>query len=210
MNLIHVSLAFIVGFLLGGMVCYFAYGKLFSKHQLQDELTSTRRELANSKRALNDFFVNADSQFVLLDKNFRQFASMMAEAASRLNQSPDLFDISRDEEKKGKAKAAAPAEASASEDEDAAAARENAERAAELKKDKEKNAKKAAKTIPLEKPAAAAAKEAAAEEAEDKPAPAEKPAKAKTKAVEESDEPAPAEPPKDFVVEEKTAVKTKI
>ncbi len=205
MNLIHVSLALIVGFLLGGMACYFAYGKLFSKHQLQDELTSTRRELANSKRALNDFFVNADSQFVLLDKNFRQFAAMMAEAASRLNQSPELFDISRDEGKKGKAAAAEPEE----ETEEEAAARENAERAAELKKDKA--AAKAAKAQDLEKekPAAgetaepAPAKAAAADEAEEKPAAAKA-------AAEKAAEPAAAEPPKDFVVEEKAAAKPKI
>lgn len=206
MNLIHVSLALIVGFLLGGMACYFAYGKLFSKHQLQDELTSTRRELANSKRALNDFFVNADSQFVLLDKNFRQFAAMMAEAASRLNQSPELFDISRDEGKKGKAAAAAEPE---EETEEEAATRENAERAAELKKDKA--AAKAAKAPDLEKekPAAgetaepAPAKVAAADEAEEKPA-------AEKAAAEKAAEPAAAEPPKDFVVEEKAAAKPKI
>ncbi|MBO8414886.1 MAG: DUF1043 family protein, partial [Proteobacteria bacterium] len=137
MNLMHVSLAFTIGFLLGGLACYIAYSKLFSKHHLQDELTNTRRELANSKRALNDFFVNADSLFVLLDKNYRQFAALMAEAASRLNQSPDLFELNRDNVQRPKAAAAKTEEEQAADAEEA----EIAERKAQLKQDKE--AKKA-------------------------------------------------------------------
>ena len=91
MNLMQISLAFIVGFLLGGLGCYIAYTKIFSKQHLQDELTSTRRELARAKRSLSDFFTSADAAFAQLDKNYREFAALLRDGAGRLSQNPDLF-----------------------------------------------------------------------------------------------------------------------
>ena len=117
MNLMQLSLAFIVGFLLGGVAAYFAFTKFFSKHHLQDELTSTRRELANTKRTLNEFFISADSMFMQLDKNYRQFADLMAEAAGRISQNGDLFVLNRaDKEALSKIKAAVQAAESANDD----------------------------------------------------------------------------------------------
>lgn len=91
MNLMHVALAFIVGFLLGGVVLYIALTKFFARHMLQDELTQTRRELANAKRALNEFFLHADDLFMQMDKNYRQFASFLKDGAARMVQNPELF-----------------------------------------------------------------------------------------------------------------------
>ncbi len=95
MNLMHISVAFIVGFLFGGLICYLTVIRLVLKHQLNDELTAARRELANAKRGLNDFFNEADAAFSKLDENYRKLADVLSSGAAKLNQNHELFILER-------------------------------------------------------------------------------------------------------------------
>ncbi|MBU3826156.1 MAG: YhcB family protein [Candidatus Anaerobiospirillum merdipullorum] len=97
MNLMHIAIAFIVGFIFGGFICYLTAVKLFFKHQLNDELTAARRELANSKRGLNDFYNEADAAFAKLDEAYRKFAQVLSNGAAKLNKTPDMFHLERNE-----------------------------------------------------------------------------------------------------------------
>ena len=94
MALMYYSLWFIVGFLVGGTVVYFLAFKLSSKVKLQDELTRSKRELANAKRALDEYFSNSADLFAQLDRSYRQYARYMSHSANKLSElGQELFEV---------------------------------------------------------------------------------------------------------------------
>lgn len=94
----YIALAFIVGFIVGGLFCFFGIPKLFPNHRMQDELTRTKRELYSARRALDEFFKNSEDLFSVLDKHYHNYAEYMHNAAARLSNAADSFLIMEDSE----------------------------------------------------------------------------------------------------------------
>lgn len=93
MNLMYISLSLTVGFVIGAIIAYVFVTRFSSKHKIQDELLRSKRELANAKRQLDEFFVGGDELFSQLTKAYSTYARYMEEAAKRL--SPDNSDLYR-------------------------------------------------------------------------------------------------------------------
>ena len=93
MNLMYISLSLTVGFVIGAVIAYVFVTRFSSKHKIQDELLRSKRELANAKRQLDEFFVGGDELFSQLTKAYSTYARYMEEAAKRL--SPDNSDLYR-------------------------------------------------------------------------------------------------------------------
>ncbi len=91
MDLMYISLSLIIGFVLGIAVAYVVVTKFSSKHKIQDELTRSRREMANSKRMLDEFLVNSSGLFAQLAKSFVAYAHYMEKSVGKL--SPDAVDL---------------------------------------------------------------------------------------------------------------------
>lgn len=101
MNLMYISLSVIVGFVLGVVVAFIVITKFSSKHKIQDELTRSKRELANAKRLLDEFFVNSSELFSQVTKSYVSYASFMADAAQKLSpDNQDLFNLDLKEAQK--------------------------------------------------------------------------------------------------------------
>lgn len=94
MDLMYYSLWFIVGFIVGGFVVYVLVFKLSSKVKLQDELTRSKRELANAKRALDEYFSTSADLFAQLDRSYQQYARYMGSSANKLSDmGHELFEV---------------------------------------------------------------------------------------------------------------------
>ncbi|MBO6257997.1 MAG: DUF1043 family protein [Succinivibrio sp.] len=94
----YIALAFVGGFILGGLFCWFGLLRIFPNHKMQDELTRTKRELHSARRALDEFFKDSDDLFSVLNKHYCNYADYMHKAASRLANSADsLFVLSNEE-----------------------------------------------------------------------------------------------------------------
>lgn len=101
MNLMYISLSVIVGFVLGVVVAFIVITRFSSKHKIQDELTRSKRELANAKRLLDEFFVNSSELFSQVTKSYVSYASFMANAAAKLSpDNQDLFNLDLKEAQK--------------------------------------------------------------------------------------------------------------
>lgn len=85
MSLMVAMLFFVIGFIAGGIVAYIFAIKLSSKVKMQDELTRTKRELANTRRAIDDFFTSANDLFSVLDKSYTQYTRFMSKSAQKLS-----------------------------------------------------------------------------------------------------------------------------
>lgn len=85
MSLMVAMLFFVIGFIAGGIVTYIFVIKLSSKVKIQDELTRTKRELANTRRAIDDFFTSSNDLFSVLDKSYAQYTRFMAKSAQKLS-----------------------------------------------------------------------------------------------------------------------------
>lgn len=92
MQLIIIILPFIVGFLLGGVVTYLTITKQTNKSRLRDEITKSRRELTNTKRQLEDFFVKSRELLGTLDTQYKNYHKFLSESAKRFSlQIDDVF-----------------------------------------------------------------------------------------------------------------------
>lgn len=92
MSLMIIALAFIVGFLLGGIICYILLTKFTNKNSLIDELTKLKRDAAIRHRIINEFFSNAENQFLVLDRAYKSYAKFMQNSSKRFSQT-DTDDI---------------------------------------------------------------------------------------------------------------------
>lgn len=63
-----IVVGFIVGFFLGAGSYAMGLVKFLPNHRMQDELTRTKRELAASKRVLDEVFKTSSELFSELDK----------------------------------------------------------------------------------------------------------------------------------------------
>lgn len=91
------ALIFVVGFVLGTVFSYFGVFNIFPNHKVKDELTRSKRELANARRALDEFFKTSADLFAQLDKNYKNYAYYMKEAAEKLSsEGGDAFLIPAD------------------------------------------------------------------------------------------------------------------
>ncbi len=91
------ALIFVVGFVLGTVFSYFGVFNIFPNHKVKDELTRSKRELANARRALDEFFKTSADLFAQLDKNYKNYAFYMKEAAEKLSsEGGDAFLIPAD------------------------------------------------------------------------------------------------------------------
>ncbi len=92
MSLMIIALAFIIGFLLGGLICYILLTKFTNKNSLIDELTKLKRDAAIRHRIINEFFSNAENQFLVLDRAYKSYAKFMQNSSKRFSQT-DTDDI---------------------------------------------------------------------------------------------------------------------
>lgn len=80
-----IVVGFIVGFFLGAGSYAMGLVKFLPNHRMQDELTRTKRELAASKRVLDEVFKTSSELFSELDKSYHAYAKFMNDAASKLS-----------------------------------------------------------------------------------------------------------------------------
>ncbi len=80
-----IVVGFIVGFFLGAGCYAMGLVKFLPNHRMQDELTRTKRELAASKRVLDEVFKTSSELFSELDKSYHAYAKFMNDAASKLS-----------------------------------------------------------------------------------------------------------------------------
>lgn len=93
MDMMLISLAFVVGFILGGLIAFVAMTKFSAKHKLIDEMTKIKRANANKDRMIVEFFENAQEQFSLLNKVYINYAKFMQNNAERfIPQETEFFD----------------------------------------------------------------------------------------------------------------------
>ncbi|MGN1394733.1 MAG: ZapG family protein [Succinivibrionaceae bacterium] len=81
--LIYIILSGISGLVIGYFICYITY-KNKSSSKLEDELTKTRREIANQKRILSEFFSGASNLFEQLDSSFYNYAKYMNQHSEKI------------------------------------------------------------------------------------------------------------------------------
>ncbi len=93
MDLMHISLSLVVGFLAGGIVTYLFVTRFSSKHKIQDELTRYKRDLATAHRRLEEFFSGSDEKFNQLTKSYIDFARYMSDACRGLSPDADCFRL---------------------------------------------------------------------------------------------------------------------
>ena len=102
MDPMYAALVFIIGFIVGGLICVFAFAKFSNKSSLLDELTKNKRELARAKRTISDFFNTADDLYSQFDKKYQAYTRFMKDSAQRLcPEEPGLFDLMEDENSEG-------------------------------------------------------------------------------------------------------------
>ncbi|WP_294566143.1 DUF1043 family protein [uncultured Succinatimonas sp.] len=108
MDPMYAALIFIVGFIVGGLICVLAFSKFSNKASLLDDLTKTKRELARVKRTVSDYFTTADNFYCEMDKKYQTYIKFMQESAKKIcPESPGLFDISAKKEAEAKQTVAA-------------------------------------------------------------------------------------------------------
>lgn len=91
MSMMLISLAFIIGFIVGGLIVFLAMLKFSSKHKLLDEMTQIKRANANKDRMIVEFFERAEEQFSLLNKVYLNYAKFMQNNANRFMPQETVF-----------------------------------------------------------------------------------------------------------------------
>lgn len=82
-NLVYIIISGIVGIIVGFGLSYItSRGK--DKSRLEDELTKTRRDLANQKRMLNDFFSSSNTLFEQLENSYQAYSHHMGEQSKKI------------------------------------------------------------------------------------------------------------------------------
>ncbi len=93
-TIIYIIIAAIVGIIVGFILAYLAL-KSKDKDRLEDELTKTRRELANQRRMLNDYFNSSNALFEQLENSYQAYAHHMSEQSKKIvPQLGNIFEIS--------------------------------------------------------------------------------------------------------------------
>ncbi len=94
-TLVYVIIASIIGIFIGFTICYITF-RNSDKGRLEDELTRTKRELANQKRMLLDFFSSANALFEQLESSYSAYAHHMNEQSRKiLPQLGNMFEASK-------------------------------------------------------------------------------------------------------------------
>lgn len=92
-------LVFILGFFAGGICGWLANVKFSQNRKLQDDLTRTKRDLAGTRRSVDDFFKTSASLFEQLNRNYRSFAKFMNDSANKIStEGHEGFDLSQDKQ----------------------------------------------------------------------------------------------------------------
>ena len=91
MSIMLISLAFIIGFIVGGLIVFLAMLKFSSKHKLLDEMTQIKRANANKDRMVVEFFERAEEQFSILNKVYLNYAKFMQNNANRFMLQDTVF-----------------------------------------------------------------------------------------------------------------------
>jgi uncharacterized membrane-anchored protein YhcB (DUF1043 family) len=89
-SIVYIIISAIVGTIIGFSLAYFTFRNK-DKGRLEDQLTRTRRDLANQKRMLTDFFNSSNALFEQLENSYQAYAHHMSEQSKKI--APQLGNI---------------------------------------------------------------------------------------------------------------------